>query len=187
MRALRILRLPLAAAGLAAAAYFGALQWTGNVHTVLPGVLYRSATLPAADFEKLLVDDHIETVINLRGRHSGDAWYQQEREIAERHGVRLVDLSWSAARELTDTKVEEFYGAAAAARGPVLIHCRAGADRTGLAVALFLAHVTHSSEEDAEAQLSIRYGHIGIPLLSWAYAMNQTFERLEPSLDYYGL
>ena len=62
---------------------------------------------------------------------------------------------------------------------PILIHCKAGADRTGLATALYLSRVALLSEKEAESQLSIRYGHVGIPYLSATYAMDRTWENAE--------
>ncbi|WP_182085514.1 tyrosine-protein phosphatase [Aureimonas sp. ME7] len=167
-------------------AWYAGLQWNGNAHTVVPGVLYRSGTLASPDFAALLGREHIRTVINLRGPQGGVEWYDREREAALRDGVNYVDLSWSAGRELTDDMVRRFYEVADSAKGPVLIHCRSGSDRTGLAVALYMAHVLHTGEEVAEAQLAIRFGHVSIPFLSQAYAMDATFERLEPSLGYLG-
>ncbi|WP_219928901.1 tyrosine-protein phosphatase [Palleronia abyssalis] len=51
---------------------------------------------------------------------------------------------------------------------PLLIHCRGGADRTGLTCALYVAGIDGRGEDAAEAQLSISYGHIGIPWVSKA-------------------
>ncbi len=65
------------------------------------------------------------------------------------------------------------------AKHPILIHCRSGADRTGLASVIYLAKVAKVDEEVAERQLSVRYGHIGIPLLSPTYAMDESWEALE--------
>lgn len=167
-------------------AWYAGLQWNGNAHTVVPGILYRSGTLQSADFAALLQRDHIRTVINLRGPQHGVDWYENEQRAAHEADARMVDLPWSAGRELTDEMVRRFYEVADGAKGPVLIHCWSGSDRTGLAVALYMAHVLHTGEEVAEAQLSIRFGHLSIPFLSRAYAMDATFERLEPSLGYLG-
>lgn len=167
-------------------AFIGVQQWTGNIHEVIPGTLYRSATLDTGEFAQLLDREKIRTVINLRGPHVGLPWYDGERAATQARDVRLVDLSWSAGRELTDQMVSDFYKEIEDSPKPILIHCMSGADRTGLAVALFMAKVAKSTEDEAEAQLSIRYGHVSIPFLSSAYAMNETFERLEPSLGYYG-
>lgn len=166
--------------------YLAGLQWTGNIHTVVPGRLYRSATLSAPDLDALLVQDGIRTIINLRGRGAGQAWHDEERRTAEKRGVRLVDLPWSAGRQLTDAEVATFFRTVRSAKAPILIHCKSGADRTGLAVSLFLAKFEHASEEAAEAELSIRYGHFSIPFLSQAYAMDETWERLEPRLGFLG-
>ena len=69
---------------------------------------------------------------------------------------------------------------------PLLIHCRAGADRSGLAASLYLAAIDGAGEERAEAQLSFRFGHIGIPWLSETYAMDETWEALETWLGFGG-
>ncbi len=67
---------------------------------------------------------------------------------------------------------------------PLLIHCLAGADRTGLASALYVAGVEGRGELAAEWQLSIAYGHVGVPVLSRAWAMNQTWEKMEAWLGF---
>ena len=63
---------------------------------------------------------------------------------------------------------------------PVLIHCQAGSDRSGLAAAFYLAALAKAGEEKSEAQLSIRFGHIAIPVLG-TYEMDQSFEAMEPT------
>jgi hypothetical protein len=60
---------------------------------------------------------------------------------------------------------------------PMLIHCWGGADRTGLASALYLYGVKHQGSDQAAEQLSWRYGHL--PYLWWSKtrAMDNTFNR----------
>jgi protein tyrosine/serine phosphatase len=67
---------------------------------------------------------------------------------------------------------------------PILIHCRSGADRTGLASALYLAAIAKTNEKTAEGQMSIFYGHLGLPIMSRAFAMDRTFEMMEPLLGF---
>jgi protein tyrosine/serine phosphatase len=43
---------------------------------------------------------------------------------------------------------------------PVLIHCQAGADRSGLAAALWEVVIDGAPKSVAREQLSIRYGHM---------------------------
>ena len=51
--------------------------------------------------------------------------------------------------------------------------------------ALYVAAVARLGEGPAERQLSILYGHLSIPFSS-AFAMDRTFEALEPSLGFAG-
>jgi protein tyrosine/serine phosphatase len=92
----------------------------------------------------------------------------------------------SASRELTRSQVDRLLAILEAVEKPLLIHCQAGADRTGLATALYLAAIAKQGEEAAEDQLSIRYGHVGLPHLSSAYAMERTWEKLEPWIGFSG-
>jgi protein tyrosine/serine phosphatase len=68
---------------------------------------------------------------------------------------------------------------------PILIHCRECADRSGLAAAFYLAAVKKSGEAAAERQLSIRFGHVAIPFVG-TYAMDRTFESMEPAFGFSG-
>jgi protein tyrosine/serine phosphatase len=67
---------------------------------------------------------------------------------------------------------------------PILIHCRGGADRTGLASVLYSQRIAGIPTGRAEQQLSLYFGHVGVPLISSAYAMDLTWEMLE---RHYGL
>lgn len=170
--------------GLAAAGtYAGWAYANGNLHTVVEGELYRSATLPSEQLRGLIASRGIRTIINLRGPSEDASWYREEAKIAEEHGVRLIDLTWSARYELTDEQVATYLATLADVPRPILMHCRSGVDRTGLASAIYLAAVKKADEFTAEAQLSVLFGHISLPFLPF-YAMDETFERLEPSLGY---
>jgi protein tyrosine/serine phosphatase len=91
----------------------------------------------------------------------------------------------SPRRELTPEQSRALIAMMKSAPKPVLIHCRAGSDRTGLAAALYMAAVAGIDEEASESQLSIRFGHFAIPIIG-PYAMDQTFEAMEPSLGFFG-
>ena len=45
---------------------------------------------------------------------------------------------------------------------PILLHCRRGADRTGVASAVLLLLQTASTVQEARHQLGIRFGHIAL-------------------------
>lgn len=60
---------------------------------------------------------------------------------------------------------------------PVLIHCEAGADRSGVASALYKLLVAKRPVQEASEQLSFRYGHFPW-LTSRTAAMDRTFDRV---------
>jgi len=170
-------------AGLSVGGYLGALQLTGNFHPVVAGQLYRSAQPAAEDIAHYAKTYGIKTIINLRGENSGSLWYDAEIARAKKIGITHVDFGMSARRELTQAEAAELIAILERAAKPILIHCKAGADRSGLASALYVAAVAKLGETAAEQQISIRYGHISLPL-SDTYAMDRTFEALEPWLGF---
>lgn len=168
--------------GLAAAtlgAYLVTIQLTGNFAAVVPGEVYRSNQPTAVDIAAYAGRYGIRTIINLRGRQENAAWYEDEVATAGRLGIGLVDFPMVADQRLDAQGAARLIAILKDAPRPILIHCRSGADRTGLASVIYLAKVAKVDEATAERQLSVRYGHIGIPLLSPTYAMDESWEALE--------
>ncbi|KJF68759.1 MULTISPECIES: dual specificity protein phosphatase family protein [Rhizobium] len=164
---------------LATGGYLYAIQLLGNFHEVVAGQLYRSNQPSVEELARYAKDHGIRTVINLRGANESKAWYRDEVETSRELGLNHIDFGMSASQELDMNRVNELVSIMRDAPKPILIHCKAGADRTGLATALYLSRVALLGEKEAESQLSVRYGHIGIPYLSETYAMDQTWENAE--------
>lgn len=182
----RLKRAACVAAGLSAcvAGFFLALPLlTTNFHTVVAGELYRSAQPSPGDIARYKAQYGVATILNLRGPNPGKPWYDDEIAAAGKLGVQVIDIPLSASRELSPEEIERVIAAMRSAPKPLLIHCKAGADRSGLASALYLASIAQAGEEKAEGQLSLRYGHIPVPFLP-AYAMDETFETAEPMLGF---
>ncbi|TAM99406.1 MAG: protein tyrosine phosphatase, partial [Rhizobiaceae bacterium] len=95
-------------------------------------------------------------------------------------GVTHIDFRMSARQILDLAQTAKLITIMKAAQKPILVHCDGGADRSGLVSAIYVGEIAHEGERAAEDQLSIRYGHIGIPYLAPAYAMDESWERLEP-------
>ena len=89
----------------------------------------------------------------------------------------------SAQRILSAKKLEELLALMSSAERPLLIHCRSGADRTGLVSAFYVAGVAGGSELYAELQLTPLFGHIPFGFMSF-YAMDRSFEAAEPRLGF---
>ncbi|MCL6705766.1 dual specificity protein phosphatase family protein [Pseudomonas sp. R2.Fl] len=176
---IRRLALGLLFASLLAGGYLGYLRLSGNLYEVIPGELYRSAQPSPGRIDEYARAYGIRSILNLRGANPDKQWYVDEVATAKALGIDHLDFRMSAKRELTIDQVHDLLEIMRDAPKPLLIHCEGGADRTGLASVLYLNQIAGTSEEKAEQQLSLRFGHIGIPLLSRAYAMDDTWEMIE--------
>lgn len=163
--------------------YLAYLQLSTNVHAVVPGQLYRSSQPSPEKLGDLVNEYGIKTVINLRGDDAGHSWYDNEVEAARKLNLKHVDFRMSAARELSMDEAKQLMTIMATAEKPILIHCRAGADRTGLASAIYVAGIARLGEMAAESQISLTYGHLSLFFIG-AYAMDRTFEKLEPMFGF---
>lgn len=165
--------------------YVAWIQYHGNFAAVVDGVAYRSAQ-PTADQIATYTKNHgIRSIINLRGRNDGRPWYDQEVAQSEKLGLVHYDFRMSARQELSQEKAQELIALMEKVEKPVLIHCNWGADRSGLASALYVAAIAKEGEAKAESQLSLWFGHIPLAI-SKPYAMDRTFEALEPWLGFRG-
>ncbi|MGR3321390.1 MAG: tyrosine-protein phosphatase [Pseudooceanicola sp.] len=183
-RSVRVL-LAIGAVFLVLATWRGYLELTGNVHEVRAGMLYRSAQLSPDRLEEVIAAHGIKSVLNLRGAAPDAAWWRDEVAVARASGVVHADLELSAWDIPDDDRIAELMRLLETLPQPLLIHCQSGADRSGLAAALFLAKVAGASERQAEWQMSFYYGHVSSPTAK-AWPMDQIWERLEPGLGYEG-
>lgn len=157
---------------------FGLLWWIGviggNVHEVASGRFYRSAQLTDATLSNTLRRFHIASVVNLRGAYPDQQFYTSELRVCRELGVRHEDVSFSAVRLPPPTELEKLLRCFDTMPRPVLIHCQAGSDRTGLAATLYVNLYEGVPLDRAEAsQLTWRYGHFSF---SRTRAMDRFFD-----------
>ena len=163
-----------------AAGYAGYLRITGNIHAVEPGVVYRSGQLDAGQLQRLVDTKGIRTILNLRGAYPDRPWYQAEAEAARRLGVKHLSIHISADKEPRLETMAAIERALATAPKPLLIHCMGGADRSGLASAIYEFAVAGKPAALADDQLSFAYGHFPW-LWSRTGAMDRAFQRFVTS------
>ena len=173
-RSLKIAAVSLGLAAGSLGAYCGAVIYEGNFHAVQEHVLYRSAQLGKDDVESYTRQYGIKSVLNLRGAHAGEAWYDQEMAAVRELGIAHYDYPISAKRFVTGQQIAEILDIIRQAPKPLLIHCKSGSDRAGLVSALYRFAVTGASPAEADRELSLLYGHFPY-LTSRSRAMDDSF------------
>ncbi len=159
-RSLKTVTVIASAVFMIVAVRFWYLEEQGNFHPVTSGEAYRSAQLDQDEFEYYIHKFGIRSVINLRGNNAGERWYEEEINTCRKLGTTHYDLWLSAVRKPSSGEIQALLNLFETAPRPVLIHCNAGADRSGLGAAIWLVAVDGKPKSEAKKQLSIRYGHI---------------------------
>ena len=120
-----------------------------NASVVKPNVLYRSGQLRPEHFQQLLERFGIKTVVCFNPDSSNG-----EAKLARRLGVRYVELPMPGSGQGRAEQFHEYLQLLTVpANRPVLIHCAAGAYRTGAAVALYRLVFDGWALEDAVAEM----------------------------------
>jgi protein tyrosine/serine phosphatase len=147
-----------ALAGLAFAV--AAVNCGSNLREVDAGSFYRSGQLGADRLRDTIDALGIKTIINLRGVRPQMGWYRDEVAVAREKGVRLISLRFGADRLPHRRDLVELLDALRDAERPILVHCRAGADRSGVASAIYQMEYMGRQKQEALEMLTLRYFHI---------------------------
>jgi len=130
--------------------------WT-NQEEIAPGV-WRSNQPSPARLRKLKTLG-IRTILNLRGEDTF-SHYLFESETCAELGIEMVDIKIYARSLVPRERFMELFAIFDRIQKPFLLHCKSGADRAGLASALWLLDQEDASIEDARKMLSLRYMHL---------------------------
>lgn len=108
-----------------------------NFHVVSPQ-LVRSGQPSPRHLCRWLSRHRIRTVINLRGDEPGNPMVEAERRLLAELGVRYETVRMFSREMEPRETLERLYALFGEVETPVWLHCKSGADRAGLASALFL-------------------------------------------------
>lgn len=101
----------------------------------------------------------IRTVVNLRGPTEYGS-YALEREACAKNDLALENAVLGSRSAPRREQIHEFKAVMDRITYPALFHCKSGADRAGLAVALYLILRDGRPVTDAKHALTLRFGHV---------------------------
>jgi protein tyrosine/serine phosphatase len=163
-----------------------------NFHAIEEGQAYRSAQPRERELRHIIDEYGIKTVINLRGENKGKSWYDMEVAVCQDRDVAHEDIRMSSQSLPSPDELSDLVTTLKTAQRPILMHCQGGADRSGLAAAMYRLVVEGKSKDEALAELDGRFGHIDDrkpcmtkfiriyePTESWLDEYEQTYEQIE--------
>ncbi|SEN45657.1 hypothetical protein SAMN04488003_11730 [Loktanella fryxellensis] len=135
----------------------GCLRWGwSNFDRVAPGVFRCNQPHPAR--LRRYRNYGIKGVLNLRGENRSPA-FRIEKATCALLGLPLVSVSLTARTAPSRAVLLDLLDAFDTLPRPFVMHCKSGADRAGLAAALYLIDQGASLTE-ARRQLALRYLHL---------------------------
>lgn len=132
-----------------------------NTHIVTAGFIRSGQPCALWLWRRLFADHAFATVVNLRGPNKRHQWYQNEIAVCAENGCRHHDLLFSSRRLPSRELLVQFLDLIENEPRPILVKCAGGAERTGLASALWL--MNHGVDV-AQARRQLRL----LPYLHWA-------------------
>jgi len=153
--------------------------WGANFHEVLPGRVFRSGQLSPRALENAIEARGLRSIVNLRGAKPGEGWYDAEADVARRRGLSYEDLDLPK-RLPSRLIVLRLIHLVETLPEPVLVHCKAGSDRSGFASVLVRLVKGREAFSAARFELGLLYGHV-----RWGSASELTrfFDLYEKYLD----
>jgi protein tyrosine phosphatase (PTP) superfamily phosphohydrolase (DUF442 family) len=130
-----------------------------NFHKISP-IAYRSAQPTMSQLKRYSKKYGIKTIINLKGTNPAGAYFHFEKEKCEELGLTLVNVgikSRGIPKPEQITQAKEIFESV---EYPIWMHCKAGADRTGIYAVLYQYFKEHIPVAQTDQLAFWPFGHI---------------------------
>ncbi len=131
-----------------------------NLAVVEDGKLYRSAQMSTAELQDTIKKYGIKTVISLRGSPGKTDYYEAEAETLDHLKVNFVALDFDDNFYPLEKELRQLFLTFEKGKYPMLIHCRVGADRTGMVAALYQQVYMKKTLDESLSQLTFKNWHV---------------------------
>jgi len=129
-----------------------------NFHKVDDGI-YRSAQMNPYTLKKYIKKYNLKTIITFRQDINKSPLSQMEKQVCEDMGIKFIRIGLTSRKLPNKDRLLVLKNAFESSPKPILMHCKAGSDRTSLASFLYL--YWNGKIEEAKKQFSFfKYGHI---------------------------
>lgn len=128
-----------------------------NLHTIGQGMM--RGNQPSPEHLAVYAKDGVKTILNLRGE-SPKGYYLLEKEACVALGLALIDYRVYSYESPSKKAIHDLKRIYAEMDYPCVMHCKSGADRTGVAGVLFKHFQMKQPICEAVEQLRFRYLHI---------------------------
>ena len=88
------------------------------------------------------------------------SYYLFEKESCDQLGLKLISTRLFARKAASHEELRDLISIFRDIERPLVIHCKSGADRAGLASAIWLMVMENRPVEDAQKMLSVKYVHL---------------------------
>ena len=147
-----------------------------NFGTVVPGKMYRSGQPREAQLDKWIQTYGFKSILSMR---FGVPDY--EKELAERHGIKLYHVPFSATKGLGEGQWEAIRQILTDESNlPILVHCHGGGDRSGIVTVLYRVEVQGWPLEKALREMNRHY-HVSLRYPALHKQLRERFQ--EDSLE----
>lgn len=120
----------------------------------------RTRQLDKKQLERVIEQENIQTIINLRGDAAGEFWYDIETRVAEEQEIAHYSIGLSAHEFPEKKDLLELLSLLEKETYPLLVHCQYGADRAGFSSVIYRHHILKQPIKKAKKEFSIKHGHI---------------------------
>lgn len=133
--------------------------YSQNIGIVDPGRVIRSAQ-PTSRLDDMIREYELASILSLRGGSPKNFFYANEVRATNEAGVSFYDLPLSATRRPKRRELLLLIDVLNRCEYPLLIHCKSGADRTGLASGIYRMEVLGQPPEQAKEAFTVLHSHV---------------------------